>query len=121
VATAIVIVAGNYDTKRSSFPFVGANNGGSSPAFLLEMARVLARRKNSLSYWLVFFDGEEALQRWSNTDSLYGSRHLAQELLAQRTLNQSALMGFLWIAGFVWYAPGTRRLSALGRRWDRAL
>ena len=35
---------------------------------------------------LVFFDGEEALQRWSNTDGLYGSRHFAQVLSAQVTL-----------------------------------
>ena len=69
-------------------PFVGANDGGSSAAFLLEMARVLARRGNNVTYWLVFFDGEEALQRWSNTDGLYGSRHFAQELSAQDTLKQ---------------------------------
>ena len=62
-SSAVVIIAGHYDTKRTTFPFVGANDGGSSAAFLLEMARVLARRKNALTYWLVFFDGEEALQR----------------------------------------------------------
>ena len=88
VSASIVIIAGHYDTKRTTFPFVGANDGGSSAAFLLEMAPVLARRKSALTYWLVFFDGEEALQRWSNTDGLYGSRHFVQELSAQRTLNQ---------------------------------
>jgi hypothetical protein len=87
-SSAVVIVAGHYDTKRTNFPFVGANDGGSSAAFLLEMARVLARRKNSITYWLVFFDGEEALQHWSNTDGLYGSRHFAQELSRQGTLNR---------------------------------
>lgn len=30
---------------------------------------------------LVFFDGEEAFEEWTDTDSLYGSRHLA-ELMA---------------------------------------
>lgn len=25
----------------------------------------------------IFFDGEEAFKKWSRTDSLYGSRHLA--------------------------------------------
>jgi Zn-dependent M28 family amino/carboxypeptidase len=87
-SSAVVIIAGHYDTKRTNFPFVGANDGGSSAAFLLEMARVLARRMNPLSYWLVFFDGEEAVQRWSTTDGLYGSRHFAQELSAQGTLNR---------------------------------
>lgn len=28
---------------------------------------------------LVFFDGEEAYKHWTATDSLYGSRHLAQK------------------------------------------
>jgi len=60
---SIVIIAGHYDTKRMATPFVGANDGGSSAAFLLEMARVLAHRRNKLTYWVVFFDGEEAVQR----------------------------------------------------------
>ena len=49
-SSTVVIIAGHYDTKRTNFPFVEANDGGSSAAFLLEMARVLARRRNSLSY-----------------------------------------------------------------------
>lgn len=32
---------------------------------------------------LVFFDGEEAFEEWTDTDSLYGSRHLAE--LMERT------------------------------------
>ena len=34
--SAVVIIAGHYDTKRTNFLFVGANDGGSSAAFLLE-------------------------------------------------------------------------------------
>jgi Zn-dependent M28 family amino/carboxypeptidase len=63
VSSSIVMIAGHYDTKRLETRFVGANDGGSSAAFLVEMARVLAPRKNSPSYWLVFFDGEEAVVR----------------------------------------------------------
>lgn len=29
---------------------------------------------------LIFFDGEEAFQDWSDDDSLYGSRHLASKM-----------------------------------------
>lgn len=29
---------------------------------------------------LLFFDGEEAFEEWSNTDSLYGARHLAEQM-----------------------------------------
>src|SRR6266568_4243642 len=56
------------------------------------MARVLARRSSRLTYWLVLFDGEEALQRWSATDGLYGSRHFAQELSGQGILQQVRAM-----------------------------
>ena len=85
----VVILAGHYDTARiEGVQFVGANDGGSSAALLLEMARVLSRRTNKFTYWLVFFDGEEALKKWTANDSLYGSRHLAEELLHQGKLGQ---------------------------------
>jgi Zn-dependent M28 family amino/carboxypeptidase len=91
--TSVVMVAGHYDTKRfDDFTFVGANDGASSAAFLLELARLLRRRKNPLTYWLVFFDGEEALRQWSSTDSLYGSRHLVQKLAADGQLNRVQAM-----------------------------
>ncbi len=90
---SVIILAGHYDTKLfNDIRFVGANDGGSSAAFLLEMARVLGRRKNKYTYWLVFFDGEEALQTWSATDSLYGSRHLVQKLSADGDLNHIQAM-----------------------------
>ena len=82
---SIVILGGRSDTKRMAAPFVGANDGGSSAAFSLEMTRVLARRSHKLTYWLVFFDGEEAVRHRSATDSLYGSRHLVQRLVADGT------------------------------------
>jgi Zn-dependent M28 family amino/carboxypeptidase len=76
-----VVVAGHYDTKRfDDFRFVGANDGASSAALLVELARVLNGQKHALNYWLVFFDGEEAVRTWSDTDSVYGSRHLVGKL-----------------------------------------
>jgi len=89
----VVIVAGHYDTKRElNFRFVGANDGGSSAALLLELARTLGKRKNLFTYWLVLFDGEEAIQEWSATDSLYGSRHLVQKLTSQGELSRVQAM-----------------------------
>jgi peptidase M28-like protein len=77
----VIIIAGHYDTMRfRNGNFVGANDAGSSTAFLLEMARLLSHRKGPVTYWLVFFDGEEALVRWSDSDKLYGSRHMVQRL-----------------------------------------
>lgn len=89
----VVIVAGHYETKRfDDFAFVGANDGGSSAAFLLELARVLARRKNTLTFWLVFFDGEEAFEQFTATDGLYGSRHLVARLTANGELSRVEAM-----------------------------
>jgi len=79
VRSEVVVIAGHYDTARlPGVSFVGANDGGSSASELLELARVLSRRSHALTYWLVFFDGEEALERWSESDSLYGSRHFIE-------------------------------------------
>ena len=76
---ARVIVAGHYDTKRfSDFTFVGASDGGSSTAFLIEIARVLQSRKNALPMELLFLDGEEAVGDWQGTDHTYGSRYYVE-------------------------------------------
>lgn len=74
-----VIVTGHYDTKYfPRFSFVGANDGGSSTGFLLELARALNGRKLKNEVCLVWLDGEEAYGDWSEKDSLYGSRHLSE-------------------------------------------
>ena len=74
-----VVFTGHYDTKyMPAIRFVGADDGGSSTGFLLEMAHALDGRQLAGDVYLVWFDGEEAFGEWSATDSLYGSRHLAQ-------------------------------------------
>jgi Zn-dependent M28 family amino/carboxypeptidase len=74
-----LIIAGHYDTKLiREFRFVGANDGGSSAAFLVEFARVLKARKNPLTMELLFLDGEEAVIEWANNDHTYGSRHYVE-------------------------------------------
>lgn len=76
-----VLLTGHYDTKRFlDRNFSGANDGGSSTALLLELARVLGHAAAMHDVWIVFFDGEEAIGMWSDTDSLYGSRHLARAM-----------------------------------------
>jgi glutaminyl-peptide cyclotransferase len=74
-----LIIGGHYDTKRfREFRFVGANDGGSSAAFLLELARVLKGRKGPLTIELLFLDGEEAVDQWQGSDRTYGSRHYVE-------------------------------------------
>ena len=73
-----IAITGHYDTKKIP-SFVGANDGGSSTGFLLELAAVVQKMPHNDTIYLVFFDGEEALHDWSSTDSVYGSRHLAEK------------------------------------------
>jgi glutaminyl-peptide cyclotransferase len=83
----IIAIAGHYDTK--SMPgtfFVGANDGGSSAGFLLEVAKAIAHDARQDEVQLVWFDGEEAIAQWTESDSLYGSRHLADRWTADGTL-----------------------------------
>lgn len=83
-----VVVSGHTDTKRFPFRFVGANDAGSSTAVLLELARSLKDVPLRNDVWLVFFDGEEAVHDWTATDSLYGSRHLAEKMAADGGLSR---------------------------------
>jgi Zn-dependent M28 family amino/carboxypeptidase len=84
-----IAFAGHYDTKLfRGFRFVGANDGGSSAAFLLELARALRHRHNPFSIDLLFFDGEEAVVEWSGTDHTYGSRHYVEQAKQAGTLNR---------------------------------
>ena len=83
-----IVFAGHYDTKLfREFRFVGASDGGSSGAFLLELARVLKARKSPLTIELLFLDGEEArLPQWGGTDNTYGSRHYVDLAKRDRSL-----------------------------------
>lgn len=86
----VVIVCGHYDTKLfDKFRFVGANDGASSAALVMELGRALANRHFPYTLWLVLFDGEEAQrEQWSADDSTYGSKHLVAELSSQGELNR---------------------------------
>jgi Zn-dependent M28 family amino/carboxypeptidase len=84
-ASRILVLASHYETKMMD-NFVGANDSGSSTGLLLTLAPLLAKQKLGHELRLVFFDGEEAFQEWSETDSLYGSRHLAERWKAEGVL-----------------------------------
>ena len=76
----VIVVAGHYDTLYNQPKFVGANDGGSSTAILLAIADQLrGKQLDGYSVWLLWTDGEEAFVHWTATDSVYGSRQLAQK------------------------------------------
>ena len=84
-----IVVTGHYDTKRiPMMSFVGANDGGSSTGFLLEFAHAIAQTKHADDVYVVFFDGEEAVGDWSDSDSRYGSRHLVDKWLSEGLLSK---------------------------------
>ena len=83
-----IAISGHFDTKKiAGVHFLGANDAGSSTGFLLEFAHAMAKIRHRDDIYVVFFDGEEALHEWTDTDSCYGSRHLAAKWLADGTLS----------------------------------
>jgi len=81
-----ILLTGHYDTKLfRDRVFVGASDGASSAAILLELARVLKATTHEFTYELVWFDGEEAVcEGWDecgrpdSPDNTYGSRYYVQ-------------------------------------------
>ena len=87
----IIVIGSHYETNYPlrDINFVGANDGAATTALLIEMGAYLRTHPPSgYSVWLVFFDGEEAIQSWSAADSLYGSRHLAAKWSSNGTLTK---------------------------------
>lgn len=72
-----ILISCHIDTKRGIRNFVGADDGASAAALMLELARVLAAKPElAAKVEFVFFDGEEAFAtRMSETDGMYGSRY----------------------------------------------
>jgi glutaminyl-peptide cyclotransferase len=76
----IILLGTHYDTKRLE-NFVGADDGGSSTAVMLELARLLCAQRGKYAVWIAFFDGEEAVRtEWVDPDNCYGSRQMAAKL-----------------------------------------
>lgn len=75
----IILLGTHYDTLKLD-NFVGADDAGSSTGLMLELARLLCAKHGRYAVWIAFFDGEEAVQQWSNTDSRYGSKEMAAKL-----------------------------------------
>ena len=90
----VTIVGAHYDTRRQADndpdlakrtqPVIGANDGASGVAVLLELARTLDVRKTKREIWLTFFDAEDN-GRLENWDWLVGSTHLAESLTVTPT------------------------------------
>jgi Zn-dependent M28 family amino/carboxypeptidase len=133
-----IVVSGHYDTKLfRQFRFVGASDGASSGAFLLELARVLKSRRNPLTIELLFLDGEEAVcEGWDDCgrkgfpDNTYGSRHYVQagkrdgslvglkanvlvDMIGDRDLRiKRDGYSTTWLTDIIWNAARAQKLEA---------
>jgi Zn-dependent M28 family amino/carboxypeptidase len=87
----VIVIASHYDTNwpLRKQNYVGANDGASSSALLLEMANQLrGKKRDGYSVWLVWDDAEESMKLpWDDAESLYGVKHLADKWQAAGTLN----------------------------------
>jgi glutaminyl-peptide cyclotransferase len=91
----IIVIASHYDTnyplRKTSY--IGANDGASSSALLLEIANQLrGKKRDGYSVWLVWDDAEEAMKPETelafDKDSLYGIRHVAEKWQNDGTLKR---------------------------------
>lgn len=96
-----IVLASHFDTKLfREFRFVGASDGASSTAALLELARVIkARRQLPFTIELLFLDGEEATGEWRDPDHTYGSRHYVEVARKTGTLKSLRAMILLDMIG----------------------
>src|SRR5438477_10856592 len=89
----LIALTGHYDTKLfDNIRFVGASDGGSSAAWLLEFARASAGLKLQNTLEFIFFDGEEAVVEWTDDDSVYGSRHDVDRRVRDKKLSDLKAM-----------------------------
>jgi glutaminyl-peptide cyclotransferase len=88
----IIVIASHYDTNwpLRNTSYIGANDGASSSALLLEIANQLRGKKlDGYSVWLLWDDAEESMKLpWDDPESLYGVRHLAQKWQDDETLKK---------------------------------
>lgn len=129
-SNATVILGAHYDSRpyadqdpdpaRRTQPVLGANDGASGVAVLLEVARVLAARDNNLTYRILLFDGEDggvyygtttpdpSCSRWA-----IGSRHYATQMSTDEVA-RTRLMVLLDMVGDTDLTLRRERHSAVG-------
>jgi len=91
----VIVLATHYETNYwlKNINFVGANDGGSTTGLLMAIADQLraltagGKKLDGYSVWLLFDDGEESIEpTWTDSDSTYGTRHLAAKWAGDGTL-----------------------------------
>ena len=93
-----ILFTGHYDTKLLP-NFVGASDGASSAAILIDLARALKDRPREFTYEFVWFDGEEVVCKgWDDCgqpdspDNTYGSRFYVKAAQQARAISSIKTM-----------------------------
>ncbi|KAL7677619.1 hypothetical protein ACOME3_003855 [Neoechinorhynchus agilis] len=85
----------HYDSKIFDFNFIGATDAAVPCAMLLSIAKKIANVERyelpKVGVKLVFFDGEEAFVEWTNTDSIYGAKKLANVMSSLKVSSHSQI------------------------------
>src|SRR6202789_3117796 len=86
----IIVLASHYETNYwlKDIHFVGANDGACTTALLIALGQYYREHPpQGYSIWLLFTDGEESINKeWTDSDSLYGTRHIAAKWSADGTI-----------------------------------
>jgi glutaminyl-peptide cyclotransferase len=71
--------ADREESAKQHLPILGANDGASGVAVLLEIARQLQKREPAVGVDIVFFDGEDYGRKGDLDNYCLGSRHFIQQ------------------------------------------
>lgn len=81
-----LVLACHYDSKLTPKNFLGATDSAVPCAQMINLAHTMkldlddhTATGNQVTLQFIFFDGEEAFKTWTDTDSIYGARHLASK------------------------------------------
>lgn len=113
-----ILLLSHYDTKAGiSADFVGANDGGSSTALLLALAKWFRENPpDGAAVTFAFLDGEECRAEYGPRDGLHGSRRLAAQMKGARArLDAVILLDMVGDADLALTLPANtdRRLAAI--------
>lgn len=105
-AERFLVLACHYDSKYfKDHDFLGATDSAVPCAMMINLAHILREQlktvqdKTEVSLQFIFFDGEEAFKTWSDTDSIYGARHLASKWHEEKSLHKIDMLVLLDLLG----------------------
>jgi Zn-dependent M28 family amino/carboxypeptidase len=93
---ATLVLAAHYDTRpwadstlstNKTAPVMGANDGGSGVAVLLELARLLSSQNFTITIKMMFFDAEDSGNSAEGIEWCVGSKYAASLLTSEEIVN----------------------------------